>query len=561
MPCQDLVKNDSWADIMDHEEAGGEGVGDFLGLLVKVQPAADERDREEEDDDPIVCRVKVQPAAADGCDREGGTEQRSSGAWDDILSRYPVPGELFVHLMGSANYYSALLQNNPPPAYGEPPYVVNSWQHAAVPSHSPYRVQYGTSNPALRGLVVTPTAVVPNFGWTPRLALETEHLVRLAEEPASSVGIALGDPAVVVVPAVHGRVLRLFFAEDPEDAVAGGHWYVANHQRVERVRVDEPRSVDAGGLLRHVFETCLVRYYSRSLHQFTEELRRDLCWFFGTYPNRRTLLFLGTCRILSHGELMQELDPGPEQLDLGFSPHGHLPPSVPILPEQLPSGSRMRLGMECLENAHIMQYTDLFDGLLLLNTRTMFALRLCYPNLVFLTPLLKHRMPLCEFLAVRIVQAQLLEMSQATVDQDSHDWYRSMGNSAEVFFGEQHGHLIDRIQWQVANISAWLPGWMAHISNLRREDWSALDVDLQRMYVLLGQAALRPLRRAACCGLRGAAGVVVQDTLQPPLHPVDRQGGGVLSGAVGSRGGGGWLTGQAVHSVPFFFPAVGVCER
>ena len=66
----------------------------------------------------------------------------------------------------------------------DPPYLVNGWQPSLLPTtHSPFRIQYGINNPAMRGVVITQTSVVPNFSWTPRLALESADLDEILSHP------------------------------------------------------------------------------------------------------------------------------------------------------------------------------------------------------------------------------------------------------------------------------------------------------------------------------------------------------------------------------------------
>ena len=47
--------------------------------------------------------------------------QQNHHSLDAFLSAFPVPGEQWTHLFAMTNYYSALLNNHPPPLPGEPP--------------------------------------------------------------------------------------------------------------------------------------------------------------------------------------------------------------------------------------------------------------------------------------------------------------------------------------------------------------------------------------------------------------------------------------------------------
>lgn len=57
-------------------------------------------------------------------------------------------------------------------------------------------------------------------------------------------------------------------------------------------------------------------------------------------------------------------------MDLHFSSHNHLPPSVPILPEVLPTGSLVRLSHERLQNPLTLQYTNREGGLPVIGEQT-----------------------------------------------------------------------------------------------------------------------------------------------------------------------------------------------
>lgn len=165
-------------------------------------------------------------------------DEEHHDALDSVLRCFPVPGEPWVHIFGMANYYSSLLLDHPPPADGEPPILINGWQHASCPGQpSPYRIMYGTHNPAVHGVVITNSTVIPNFSWTPRMALETKGLYELLDAGPEG----LGDN-VLVLPASHGRVMRLF--------AHGNVWYIANNRRLEALPVQCDQAVT--GALRGV---------------------------------------------------------------------------------------------------------------------------------------------------------------------------------------------------------------------------------------------------------------------------------------------------------------------
>lgn len=385
---------------------------------------------------------------------------------DAFMAAFPIPGEPWCHLISMANYYSSLLCNHPPPAPGDPPYLVNGWQQVVPTQHSPFRILYGTHNPAVHGLVITSDSVIPNFSWTPRLVLGSEDMRSLMDT-----GTSEWPAPVLLVPAVHGRVLRLF--------QHAGLWYVASNRRLE-VLPSEPEA-NATSSLCMLLESCLVRYGVHSVWHFTRDLDPDRCWFFALYPGRQTMLFVGTCRILPHDMIRDDI----HHVDLDFTSHGHLPSSVPILPSQIPPHTRTKLLHERLHNTRSLQHTDLYDGLLLVNTQTLFAIRLCYPVMAFLSPLMKHELSLPEFLAVRAVQAHLVDVNSPCVDHATLQWYRSLGGMVDEHFGEHQRVLIDRIRWQVCHVMQWLPTWLVYVSTLCWDEWMNLDIDLQRLYLLL----------------------------------------------------------------------------
>ena len=211
--------------------------------------------------------------------------------------------------------------------------------------HSPHRVQYGVLNPALQGVVITSDTVVPNFSWTPRLALPPEALEQLLESGTDD-WRHCGGPltSILLVPAVHGRVLRLFHHRDM--------WFLASNQRLEAVpaRPEVPTTSHLVMLL----ETCLVRYNVPSAWHFTRDLDVGLCWFFTLYPGRQSMMFLGTCRVVPHGLLGNGMD----VLDLEFAVHRHVPPAVPILPTTLPPSTRSKLLQERLHNPNTLRAPD-----------------------------------------------------------------------------------------------------------------------------------------------------------------------------------------------------------
>lgn len=116
----------------------------------------------------------------------------------------------------------------------------------------------------------------------------------------------------------------------------------------------------------------------------------------------------------------------------------------------------------------------------------MFALRLCIPEVIYLTPLLQREVPLIEFLTRRIIECFFLKEHKSFQDEKSHIWWSEMMPHFHCyFFGECEAVVLNRIEWHLKNIDEWLPVFLQYISTLSWTDWNRLDVSLQRLYVLL----------------------------------------------------------------------------
>ena len=368
---------------------------------------------------------------------------------------------LRVHLRSRCNYLSSLLAAYPPPET-HAPFLVNAWR--STQEASPFRIVYATRNPAMHGLVITSDRVIPNFSWTPRLAIDAEALSAVAEQAA--------PPDLLVLPAVAASVVRLFY-----DA---GSWYLATSHVLEVVP-GPCRKGDPGPWVSE-FERCLRAHYQRGLWRFAADLQMDRVWFFALYLDMGNMVHLGTCMPLRHSAL--PVDPRQEVPDLDFSLHRVLPPCIPILPRL--AEVKPPIPTSTLVDPDCLSYAGLYDGILMLNPVTMFAVRLCTPEIVYLSPLLKRRLSVPEFLALQVVQAQLTDASRVHVDRVSHRWWKEdLRAFTYGIFAETCATLLSDIEWHVDTFPQWVGGWMSHISSLCWDEWNALDIDLQRLYVLL----------------------------------------------------------------------------
>ena len=408
-------------------------------------------------------------------ERESWADQMSNGPTDDeekmdavkvdicdhLLHYFPVPGEIWVHLRTQCNYLSSLLSMYIPPQPGETPCVINGWR--TMHKVSPYRVHYGTHNPAMHGLVLTSDSIIPNFSWTPRLALEPVAMRALLQCPLPF--------DILVLPAVTCKVVRIFYHDE--------RWYVASKQTVEEVPVDRR---EMGPLVQRVQE-CLAQYCKRRLWKFLSDLRHDRVWFFGLYEEPLKMVHLGTCAVVSqHAMLTAQCGETP---NLDFSVHQYLPPCIPILPGHVPNIEMV----DSIYDSETLEYNAPYDGILLVNPVTMFAIRLSYPDVVFLTPLLRERLSVTEVLVTRVIESTLMEVSRIHMDRMSRRWWGTqVAEFIEAFFAPTHNELVQQIYWQVDTMPQWITVWMEYITSLCWDEWNQMDVDLQRLYVLLDYA-------------------------------------------------------------------------
>ena len=155
--------------------------------------------------------------------------------------------------------------------------------------HSPFRIQYGTNNPAVRGIVITSHSVIPNFSWTPRLALESDALEEVLAHPDWH-----DHPSMLMVPAVHGRTVRIF--------AHASMWYIANNQRVEPlVAIAKRTERSAMSALATMFMCCLEQYYPGHVAKFVHELNPHQRFAYGPWPMAcKPLRVAGTLLVLCH---------------------------------------------------------------------------------------------------------------------------------------------------------------------------------------------------------------------------------------------------------------------
>ncbi len=121
-----------------------------------------------------------------------------------------------------------------------------------------------------------------------------------------------------------------------------------------------------------------------------------------------------------------------------------------------------------------------------LNPMTLFAVRLCSAAVVFLTPLLRQRQTLFEFLAQTAITSLHLDPDRQQTDRCSYEyWTVTQPNFAARFFGGSYDDLLRRIDCLVCNVYYWLERWMYFATGMAPEDWTMVDGQLQRLYFIL----------------------------------------------------------------------------
>ena len=82
-----------------------------------------------------------------------------------------------------------------------------------------------------------------------------------------------------------------------------------------------------------------------------------------------------------------------------------------------------------------------------------------------------------------------MEVSHIHMDRMSRRWWGTqVAEFIEAFFAPTHNELVQQIYWQVDTMPQWITVWMEYITSLCWDEWNQMDVDLQRLYVLLDYA-------------------------------------------------------------------------
>lgn len=134
------------------------------------------------------------------------------------------------------------------------------------------------------------------------------------------------------------------------------------------------------------------------------------------------------------------------------SPHLDM---VPVLPT-ISSGDffERHVFYDCQQ----VQYTDLYNGVLLFNRRTMFAVRLCKAPCIFLQPVLDREMDVPELIVLRKIQSLFHDTERIECDPHTRTWITvNIPELVEDIFGLRHATFLQQVVNRLGSLTGWLP--------------------------------------------------------------------------------------------------------
>lgn len=322
------------------------------------------------------------------------------------------------------------------------PRLINTWLDDYKWTRSPGRISYGVHNPAARGIILTHDTVIPNFSFTPRLALPANPRDVLAEWLNATEDDDNENDDVLLLPAVTGMVVRLFYW--------AGVWHLASNEVLECIY-----TASYPWPLTRIFQSCILPHVPGGIGDFLLTLEQScyeamtLVWFFALYPERPGLLFLGTC------QTVEGTDDWVKPIDFHFM---HATPRLDQVPA-LPSVSSVDfLDRHVFYDDSTLRYTDLYNGLLLMNRRTLFAARLCTAQCLFLQPVLDRELDVPEFIVLRKIQSMFHDMERIECDIQTRNWFVVIIPAfLEKMFGPRHATFLQLVVNHLGSLTSWLP--------------------------------------------------------------------------------------------------------
>lgn len=388
-----------------------------------------------------------------------------------FLSQYPVPGEVWSHLMSMKHNWLAYLKQYLEVKQRDKLVIVNTlhdWRHGNCGNTrpSPFRVIYGQQNPALAGHILDATFLIPNFAFTPSLIFPATKIKQLVESMTTD-----EDNGIMIYPAMIGHVRRLFCVHQI--------WYIASST--------EFIPVDTGGALVRSFDRILCRHYGRGIEAYVSELDETRVWFFGLHQH--AIRFLGTCARIYLIHVCPDTN-------LDFCTDHYLAPGVPLIS----TCTTVALDAYVSQTMHSVETlgynpSAVYNGLVLLNKRTMFAVRLMYDEIRFLMPLLQKDMTLLEFTCLRVVESTTMNQCQWTHDQKTIAWYRDTVHALcdkLIGYSTMRRKMVANIRWYTQHPVEWIPGWFTAMIQATEIEMQGVHVDAQLLLRDIGDGTKWP---------------------------------------------------------------------
>lgn len=311
---------------------------------------------------------------------------------------------------------------------------------------SPYRIRYGVHNPAGHGVIVAPDTVIPNFSYTPCLApKDVDAVIKKFSRKQE-----LNGDSLILLPSVAGQIIRLF--------IYYGEWYIAtSHFFISMDSVNHPLVAQFIACIETHLPTEGGERKGARLIQKLEECDSDgtMVWFFAIYPERRSVLYLGSCQRVTPVSIVDELCPN---FALSFD-FRHAAPKLPL--PCIPSIDNCHQSL--LDDDYVIQrpsltYHGLFNGIFVCNPRTMFAVQICTPRCIFLRPILDHQMSIAELLVLRKLQSKYFDGQRLGVDPATRNWFAiEIPWYVNEFFQDNYTEFMGSVSHKIETVHEWLP--------------------------------------------------------------------------------------------------------
>lgn len=355
-----------------------------------------------------------------------------------ILQHFVNPGEIFTHLLCTTNNVDrkgilAAADKKGPFVYNESNPVRHS-QHI-LQTQNPLQINYGLSNPSLRSMVVykEQDLLVPMFSYSPCIPLRPDQL----EDIVNWASTLYEETGLVVLPAVHGKVYRVFYV--------AGHWWLA----------DNSTCVKIGKRWRQPIIIHLEWLLGTTLLQYVSGLNTDLVWFFTIYHDE--MLILGTL---------------PLRGEIKYQSHMHFNTETLVDIARSPMCS-----VASAEWSH-----PRYNGLFVFNPETLGGVRLCSAEVVFMRQVICGQIDIQTLCAFHVLKTRSL-CANDHIPLVAEQWFMHTCVQLMTDIQDVYPQLLSTVSLYIDNPDSWIPGWLAYI----RSDvlWNKLSYAQQYLFVIL----------------------------------------------------------------------------